>query len=62
MVKSRNEEFLDLTAPLTENSIYKVPSPREAWGSHLSFGFIILPKIFKRVIGEHFLEGKERSS
>ena len=24
--------ILDLTAPLTENSIYKFPSQREAWG------------------------------
>ena len=60
-VKSRNETFLDLTSLLTENFVSKVPIPREAWGSHLSFGVIILPKILKRVLGEHFLEGKDRT-
>ena len=61
MVKSRNEAILDLTAPLIEKYVYKVPSSREAWGSHLSFRVIILPKILKRFLGEHFLEGKERT-
>ena len=35
--------ILDLTAPLNENSVYKVPSQREAWGYLPSFGVIILP-------------------
>ena len=33
MVKSRNQMILDLIAPLTEKSVYKVTSQREAWGS-----------------------------
>ena len=32
-VKSRNQMILDLTDPLIEKSVYKVPSQREAWGS-----------------------------
>ena len=38
MVKSRNEAFLDLTAPLAEKFVYKVSSQVKAWGSDLSFG------------------------
>ena len=37
MVKSRNEAILDLTAPLTEKSAYKVLSQGKAWGLDLSF-------------------------
>ena len=43
MVKSRNQMILDLTAPLTEKSDYKVLSQREAWGSLPCFGVIIFP-------------------
>ena len=35
--------IIDLTTPLTENSVYKDPSQREAWGSLPFFGIIILP-------------------
>ena len=41
-VKSRNEAILDLTSPLTEKSVYKVPSQREAWGSLPFFGINFL--------------------
>ena len=37
MVKSRNEMIHNLTAPLTEKSVNKVPSQREAWGYIPSF-------------------------
>ena len=55
MVKSRNQMILDLTAPLTEKSVYKVPSQREAWGYLPSFWESLFgPIILKRVLGEHF--------
>ena len=35
--------ILDLTTPLTEKFVYKVPGQREAWGSDLSLEVIIQP-------------------
>ena len=61
-VKSINQMIIDLIAPLTENSIYKVPSQREAWGSLPYFWeslFCLI--ILKRVIGEHFPKRKRRT-
>ena len=61
MVKSINQGFLDLVAPLTEKSVYKDSSQEKAWGSDfLSRRIIILP-IFalKCFLGELFLQGKE---
>ena len=62
MVESRNQRILDLTAPLTEKYVYKVPSQREAWGSHLSFlESSLCLIIFKRVLGEHFPKRKKEN-
>ena len=41
MVISRKQMILDFTAPFHENSVYKDPSQREAWGSF--YYSIILP-------------------
>ena len=61
-VKSRNESILDLTAPLTEKSSYKVSSQGKDWGPHLSFGVIILPILFlKWILGEQFPERKKEN-
>ena len=51
--------ILDLTAPLTENSAYKNPIQREAWGSfHYS---IILPDYSQESSWRtFFLRGKKR--
>ena len=60
MVKSRNQMILDLTARLTEKSIYKVPCQREAWGSHLYFWSHYFGSLFSRELLENiFLRGKK---
>ena len=62
-VNSRNQMILDLTSPLTKNSVYKVPSQREAWGSLPYFWLIIISScLFSREFLENiFLRGKRRT-
>ena len=61
MVKSRNQMILDLTAPLTEKYVYKVPIQREARGSLPSFGVLILPDYSQESSWRtFFLRGKRR--
>ena len=61
-VKSRNQGFLDLTAPLIEKYAYKYPSQREAWGSSLFFGDSYSFLLFSReFLNNIFLRGKRRT-
>ena len=51
MVKSRNQGFPDLTAPLTEKSMYKYSSQAKTWGSdfylrELLFFLVFLSSVF----------------
>ena len=63
MVKSRNKSFLNLNAPLTEKSVNKVPSPREAWGYIPSFWSHYFAWLFSREFLENiFLKGKIRTN
>ena len=62
MVKSRNQMILDLTAPLTEKSVYKFPIQEEAWGSLPYFWdslFCVI--ILKIVLGEQFPKRKKEN-
>ena len=52
-VKSRNEAILDLTAPLTEKYVYKVPSQREAWRPYHTF---LESLFYLLIIKREFLE------
>ena len=63
-VKSRNQMILDLTSPLTENSSYKNPSQKEAWGSSIFLGeSIILPDYSQESSWRpFFLRGKWRTN
>ena len=44
--KSRNQGFLDLTAPLNEKSVYKYSSQAKAWGFDLKKMRIMILPIF----------------
>ena len=59
--KSRNEAILDLTAPLIETSVYKVPSQRENLGSCHVFFELSFVLILKREFLENIsLKGRRR--
>ena len=40
-IKSRNQGFIDLTAPLTKKSVYKDSSQEKAWGSNVDRGELL---------------------
>ena len=55
--------ILNLVAPLTKKSIYKVPSQREAWGSLPYFWSHYSSWLFSREFSENiFLRGKRRTN
>ena len=60
-VKSRNQGFIDLTVPLTENYSYKDSSQAKAWGSNFSLGELLFYLfLLSSVFLENFLlQGKE---
>ena len=54
--------ILDLTAPLTEKYVYKVPSQGQARGSLPTFWeSLLFLIILKRVLGEHFPKRKKEN-
>ena len=59
MVISINEMILDLTTPLIENSSYKNPSQREAWG-YIYYSTILPDYSEESSWRTFFLRGKMR--
>ena len=62
IIKSRNEAILDLTAPFTENFVYKVSSQGKAWELiYLLESLFCVYYFSSEFLGNNFLKEKRRT-